>query len=370
MWIKKRRNLPINKLLELPTTREARLWSDLGGNRVQCLTCERKCVIPEGKTGFCGTRMNIDGVLYVLTYGDISSISNNPMEKKPFFHFLPGKYALTIGSWSCNFKCPWCQNWEISMFSPLDTAPNYVAPQKFISIMKRISTHATSFSFNEPLVSLFEYSLDVMPLAKKQGYFNTYVTNGYMTEEALDLLIKHGLDAACVNIKACPGTHEKWTNGAKVEYVWRNVKIMLEKKIHVELVTLVIPSVNDSEKCLRYIARRIKDDLGDFVPWHLTRYFEAYRAREYGLPPNTPIETLRKAYRIAKEEGLKWVYLGNVWDPQYESTFCPNCGKLLIARYIYDIIVHIDEPRCPHCGELIPIILLRSDGKVIDWRST
>ena len=341
-------------IFESECFREALLWENLG-DRVQCNLCYRRCVIPDGKFGMCGTRINLGGVLYTVTYGNISSISNNPMSKKPFFHFKPDKYALTVGSWSCNFLCPWCQNYDISKVKPVKC--RYLSPNDFIRMMQFYGSDGTSFSFNEPSISLFEYSLDVMRIAKRFGYFNTYVTNGYMTPEAIDLLVKHGLDAANIDVKGCPDNIGRWT-GADVNKVIRSARLLKEKGVHVEITTLIIPGVNDSEKCLKYIATRILEELGDDTPWHVTRYFAAYKAIEKGLTYATPIKTVKRAREIGLETGLKFVYTGNFPDEIGENTYCPNCGELLIKRgYPFNVKVLISEPKCPNCGESLPIIL-------------
>jgi len=317
--------------------------------------------------GFCGARYNHGGELYVLTYGNISSISNNPMAKKPFNNFFPDEYAMTIGSWGCNFTCPWCQNWEISKFWV--TKCNYLPPDKFISMIERYNSSGTSFSFNEPLVTLFEYSLDVMPLARRKGYFNTYVTNGYMTLDAAELLVKYGLDAANIDIKGCPEKIKRWT-GADVNIVWRNARYLKEREIHIEITTLIIPTVNDDYDCLKSIAKRIKEELGADTPWHVTRYHAEYKALEFKLPPITPVETLEVARKIGMDMGLEYVYIGNVINHPGENTYCPKCGTLLIRRYgIWGVDVLIDQDKCPKCGYPLAITFRRkSDGKIFNWR--
>ena len=330
--------------------REAVLFEENEGKRVRCLTCMRRCEIPEGGVGFCKTRKNIGGKLYTLVYGDISSISANPIEKKPFFHFYVGSKALTVGSWSCNFSCPWCQNWEISKRPP-DEFKNYVSPERFIRLVKAYRCHGTSISFNEPTLML-EYSLDVFRLARDKGYYNTYVTNGYMTPEALNLLIESGLDAMNVDVKGCTETVQKYC-GADVDHVWRNIHEAKKKGIHVEVTTLVIPQVNDDSDCLRSIARRIRSE-DENIPWHVTRFHPEYRMRDR---EPTPIKTLEEARRIGLEEGLKYVYLGNVPGHSGENTWCPECGELLIERYVFSITKYrvTEDKRCPGCGAEIPL---------------
>ncbi|HUV02660.1 MAG TPA: radical SAM protein [Desulfobacteria bacterium] len=260
--------------------REALLYEHKGKS-VRCKTCERFCEIAVGRLGFCKTRKNIEGKLYTLEYGDIASISANPIEKKPFFHFFPGTKALTVGSYGCNFACPWCQNWAISKSVPTPVACNYISPERLVQLVKEMGCQGTSLSFNEPTL-LLEYSLDVCTLAQKEGYYNTYVTNGYMSSDALNLLVEHGLDAMNVDVKGCKDAVRRYC-GADVEVVWRNIRAAKRKGVHIEITTLVIPGVNDDADCLRGIASRIRDDAGEGTPWHVTQHYPAYKSREGGL---------------------------------------------------------------------------------------
>ena len=335
--------------------REALLYEPLG-DKVQCHTCERRCLIPEGESGFCATRRNIGGELYTLEYGDISSISANPIEKKPFFHFYPGTKALTIGSWSCNFTCPWCQNYDISKSPQNIGQGRYISPETFIELVRKYHCRGTSVSFNEPTL-LLEYSLDIFDLAKREGYYNTYVTNGYMTVPALDMLVAHGLDAMNIDIKGETKVVKRFCT-ADVDMVWRNATRAKERGVWVELTTLVIPGVNDIGDGLSRIARRIKRELGDATPWHLSGYYPAYKFRDKSYVPPTPLSSLEKARGIGMAEGLKYVYIGNVPGHPYENTCCPNCNQLLIERYGFSITRYNISPdkHCPYCGEEIPII--------------
>ena len=339
-----------------PCIKEALLYEQLESMKVRCESCERFCEIAAGKSGFCKTRMNIDGKLYTLEYGDISSISANPIEKKPFFHFFPGSKALTVGSYSCNFSCPWCQNWTISKSVPNPARCNYISPEELVRMAKERECHGTSISFNEPTL-LLEYSLDVFELAKKEGYYNTYVTNGYMCAEALRMLVEHGLDAMNVDVKGCEEAVREYC-GADVELVWRNIKEAKRKGVHIEITTLIIPGVNDDEECLRSIASRIRKDTGENTPWHVTQYYPAYRALELGhYKGRTPVEILERAWEIGKDEGLNYVYLGNVPGHPYENTYCPRCGATLIKRYGFDVVSYriTAGNRCPECGKAIAV---------------
>ena len=244
---------------EMERIRKALLYESLG-ERIQCHTCERRCLIPDGGLGFCATRKNIGGQLYSLLYGDISSISANPIEKKPFFHFYPGTKALTVGSWSCNFTCPWCQNYEISKSPQNIGQGQYMSPLEFVDSIERCSCQGTSVSFNEPTL-LLEYSLDIFELAKEKGYYNTYVTNGYMTMQALEMLAAHGLDAMNIDIKGEEDVVKRYC-AAVAKKIWRNAVWAKGHGIWIELTTLIIAGVNDDEDQLRRIAHRIKEELG------------------------------------------------------------------------------------------------------------
>ncbi|MEX2750779.1 MAG: radical SAM protein, partial [Candidatus Freyarchaeota archaeon] len=219
-------------------------------------------------------------------------------------------------------------------------------------LVKAYRCQGTSISFNEPTL-LLEYSLDVFRLAKKRGYYNTYVTNGYMTPQALELLIESGLDAMNVDVKGCKETVQKYC-GADVEHVWRNIHESKKRGIHIEITTLVIPRVNDDVDCLRSIAQRIREE-DENIPWHVTRFHPEYKMTDREA---TPIQTLERARELGLSEGLKYVYIGNVPGHKGENTWCPNCGELLIERYIFSITKYriTPENKCPRCGAQIPII--------------
>lgn len=328
--------------------REALLQRREGG-KVRCLTCQRQCLLGEGQAGWCRTRENRGGTLFTTIYGLVSSLSANPIEKKPLFHFYPGSVALTVGSWSCNFACPWCQNWEISKRH--GAQGRFMTPLAFVDLTLRLGCQGTSISFNEPTLSL-EWALEVFRLARKRGLYNTFVTNGYMTEEALGLLIEAGLDAMNVDIKGDAEAVRKFCQ-ADVEVVWRNALFAKSRGVHVEVTTLVIPTVNQRPSVLQGIAWRIAEELGEETPWHLTAYFPAYR---FHAPP-TPLAALEEAHAWGKEAGLKFVYLGNVAGHPWENTYCPACGALLIRRLGVTMQEwHLQGRTCPACGEEIPIV--------------
>ncbi|MBO3842793.1 MAG: AmmeMemoRadiSam system radical SAM enzyme [Candidatus Brockarchaeota archaeon] len=317
------------------------------------MTCERRCRIRSGLKGFCNTRMNINSKLYTLVYGDISSISANPIEKKPFFHFYPGTLALTAGSWSCNFACPWCQNFEISKTPPDLVKANYISPERFVEIALNHGCDGTSISFNEPTL-LLEYGLDLFPLARKKGLYNTYVSNGYMTLQALDALAESGLDAIKFDVKGDEEVYEKYCGGVREEVVWRNAHRAKELGLHVEIVNLVIPGVNDDEDCLKRLVEKHIKELGSDAPLHFTRYHPEYKFNV----PSTPVKTLEKARELARSLGVLFSYVGNVPGHRYENTWCPACGELLIQRLGFNVLSNrvTSGGKCPKCGFQIPLV--------------
>lgn len=328
--------------------------------KVRCNICERRCLLVAGGTGWCRTRQNRGGTLVTLTYGAVSSLSVNPIEKKPFYHFYPGTMTLTAGSWSCNFDCPWCQNWDISRAKP-PFGGNYMSPEEFVTLAKRKACPGISISFNEPTLSL-EWSLGVFRLARPQGLYNTFVTNGYMTPEALDLLIEAGLDAMNVDIKGDAAVVRRFCRGVDVEKVWANCKSGCSRGVHIEVTTLVIPGVNDADAIMRGIAERVARDLGPETPWHISGYFPAYK---FGAP-STPLGTLEQAWRIGKTAGLRFVYLGNVPGHRYDNTYCPSCHALLIERYGLDVTrVTIERGRCPRCEQQVAGVWSRDEEKTL-----
>jgi len=330
-------------------------------NFSQCLTCERKCKISNRKSGFCQTRINKDGDIYSIVYGLIPALSFNPIEKKPLYHFYPGSTAITVGTYGCNFACFWCQNHHLSKLKPLKahqfaTSDEYISPEKLIKIALNRKCEGTSISFNEPTL-LFEYSLEVFKLAKDNGLYNTYVTNGYMTEEVLKDLVNAGLNAMNIDIKGDSEMVEKYC-GIDVENVWRNMKLAKDLGVHVEITTLLIQGFNSEEDIIRKLSKRIFNELGELTPYHISRFFPHYKSQNYGLSEPTPLELLYNAYDIAKDVGLKYVYLGNLPTTDYDNTYCPKCSKLVIKRKILGIKEsYLDsDGNCKFCGFPICII--------------
>ena len=281
----------------------------------QCQICERKCKIKKGKSGFCGTRKNLDGEICTLIYGCIAAESCNPIEMKPLYNFHSGTTAFTVGSYGCNFSCFWCQNHRLSHPKPsvsqkIETQGNYLSPESLIEKALKNNCEGTSISFNEPTL-LFEYSLDVFELAMSNNLYNTYVSNGYMTKKVAKDLIDYGLDAINIDIKGNADMVKRYC-GTDVEKVWRNAKFFVRNGVHVEVTTLLIQGFNTDKKIIRNIAQRIKNELGEDIPFHLTRAFPRFKSRDYGFTEGTPVKILYKNRLIAKRMGLNKVYLGNI----------------------------------------------------------
>lgn len=331
--------------------KETYLYDRLSTGEVTCRTCQRRCVIPEGKTGWCSTRINEGGRLYSLIYGEVSSLSVNPIEKKPVYHFFPGSRWLSLGSLGCNFRCPGCQNWDIAHWKSGMMHTKYLSPDESVAEARDLSCKGISWTFNEPTI-WFEYTFDAAKCAKAQGLYTNYVTNGSITEEAFDMIAPF-LDVYRVDIKGFSNrTYRKIGHLDKFRGILEITARAKKCGMHVEVVTNIIPGFNDDETELRGIASWIRDSLGPETPWHITRFYPYHRLRH--LFP-TPISELEGAWSIGKEAGLQYVYLGNVPGHKLENTYCHMCGKLLIKRYVFEIIENrIKQGRCPACGALIP----------------
>lgn len=314
---------------------------------VRCLTCSHRCLIDEGNVGICGTRVNIGGSVKSLVYGNVSIINNNPIEKKPFFHFAPGTKALTVGSWGCNASCPFCQNYDISKQPPTQKLTQYMSPENFVNMAVNRRSQGTSISFSEAATLMLEWNIAVFRLAKERGLYNTIVTNGYMTSDAMDLMIDAGLDAANVDVKGCEPLIRRIC-GIHLQPVLDNIKHMRDRGVHVELTTLVVPGLSDNMDCLETLASWILDNMGKKTPWHVNRYYPAYEYKE----PSTPLKLLVQVRKMAQDIGLEFVYVGNVGQKGLEDTVCPNCGSLCYERlrfYSQNIATSVNG-KCTNCG--------------------
>ena len=333
---------------------ESVLYDKLAGNKVRCNVCAVRCIIPDGKDGVCRTRLNKGGVLYSLIYNRVSAVAADPIEKKPLYHFYPATTVLSLGTVGCNFRCPGCQNWQISHADADEkgTGTTELKVEDTLALMKEYDCQGICWTYNDPTIWL-EYTVDCAKLAKAHGFYTAYITNGYTTPEALDLIGPY-LDAFRVDLKAAtPATYTKIAGLGKLEKI---IEMTARAKdrwgMHVECVTNVTPTINDSPGELRQIARTIKTHLGAETPWHLTRFYPYLDLSH--LPP-TPISKLEQTREIGLEEGLQYVYIGNVPGHPWENTYCHHCHRMLILRDGFRVIENrILDGRCPDCGTVIP----------------
>ena len=330
--------------------KEAMFYKKLEGKKVVCQLCPRYCIIPNRKRGFCRNRENRDGKLYTIVYGKPCSIGKEPIEKAPFYHFLPGSERITLATVSCNQRCKYCQNWEISQAS-LEERDHYDAtPQDIIAIAKKYKVNIICFTYTEPIV-FYEYMYDIAKLAKVEGIKTAVVTGGFINPEPLKELCKV-VDAIKIDLKGFDEKFYEDVCGSQLQPVLEACKTVKEAKTHLEIVNLVVPTLNDDTAKIRQMCTWIKENLGDDVPLHFTRFGPAYKLTN--LPP-TPITTLENAIKIGHEVGLKYVYIGNVPGHNANNTYCPKCHKLLIKRLGYTVIENnIKDGRCRFCGEKIP----------------
>ncbi len=331
--------------------KEGVLYDELPGNKVKCNVCSHRCTIAESKVGICGTRKNIKGRIHTLIYNTVSSEYPDHIEKKPLYHFLPGTFSYSLGTIGCNFRCQHCQNWKISQeYSFAQTIE--ISPEEAIRRALEKNCKSISWTYNEPAI-WHEYTYDSAVLAKKAGLKTVYVTNGYITPEALRRMAPY-LDAYRVDIKSFSDEFYKKVCGARLAPVFESTKLAKELGLHVETITLVIPGRNDSKEEITQIAKWVHDNLGEDTPMHFTRFHPMHKM-DHVAP--TPLSTLEMAHGIAKKEGMKFVYLGNVGGHKYENTFCPRCDSLLIDRAGFSVgEVRVKDGKCTRCGEGIPIV--------------
>lgn len=332
---------------------EALIYEKSLNNKVRCHTCQRRCTINDGEWGHCHTRQNRNGTLFSFVYGQVSVYRKASVEIKPVYHFLPGSFALSLGTVGCNFLCPGCQNWDISFAGVEEpaTSTNYFSPEEVINLANINNCSIISWTYNEPTL-WFEYTLDIAKLARKTGLYTNYVTNGFMTPEALDLIGPY-LDIFRVDIKAFDDNGYK-----KIAHIknWRGILDVVKRAqnkwgMHIEIVTNIIPGYNANLDHCRNLAQWIKAELGENTPWHITRFTPKWQLEDV---IQTPINGLNKIWEIGKNEGLNHVYIGNVAEHPANHTYCPSCNKAVIKRANFSILENLMlSNECPHCGEEI-----------------
>ena len=325
--------------------KEAMLYKKMGGDTVSCFLCSHHCRISNGKFGICNVRENRGGVLFTHAYGDLIAQNIDPIEKKPLYHFLPGSRSFSIASIGCNFQCGFCQNWQISQVKEaqaLGLRSEEVKPEEVVNQAKQTDSKSISYTYTEPTI-FFEYAFEIAQLAKKEGLYNVFVTNGYMTKEMIHM-IRPYLDAANIDLKYFnDDTYRKICKG-KLAPVLKNIELMKKLNIWIEVTTLVVHGQNDSEEELKKITTFLAE-LNTSIPWHISRFYPQYKMEDL---ESTPMEILNRAYDIGKSAGLRYVYLGNVGKGN--NTYCYQCHRLLIERFGYSIKTYrVKEGRCSNC---------------------
>lgn len=320
---------------------------------IQCKLCMRRCIIKEGELGWCQTRVNQDGMLYALTYGQVASISISAIEKKPMYHFFPGSVWLSVGGLGCNFKCSGCLSADVAHCDVKKSLykTTYTNPQMLVKKAKRNKCQGIAFTYNEPTV-WFEYTYDVFKLAKEEGLSTCYVSNGFMSPLALKMISKY-LDGICLDVKgAFMESYARIADISDINIIFNNGSDAKRRyAMQLEIVTNVIPGYNSNEKELKEIAAWIFAELGKDTPWHLTRFFPYGELNDVAPTPVSLLENLRS---MALKEGLLYVYLGNVPEHNASHTYCQKCKKLIIKRSEYDEVENrLYEGHCPHCNSLI-----------------
>ncbi len=329
--------------------KEAVLWEPVENNQVRCHLCAFQCVIGDGKLGHCGVRRNVGGTLYSLNYDKVCAANPDPIEKKPLFHFQPGSRSYSIATMGCNFQCEFCQNWQISQaaLGGGEIDGQALTAQQIVAGALRSGCRSIAYTYTEPTVFM-ELCADCGRLAKDNGLANVFVSNGYMTREAIDFA-GGWLDAINVDLKAFSDDYYRRLCKARLQPVLDTIAYIARRtRIWIEVTTLLIPGENDSEDELKQLADFLVRQAGSDVPWHISRFYPQYK---YVDAHATSMESLRRAERIGKDAGLRYVYLGNVPGTRSESTFCYKCGRLLIERAGYQIVANVMEnSRCPQCG--------------------
>ncbi len=327
--------------------KEAMLYSRLEDGKVQCSLCNHRCIISPSKRGVCGVRENQEGKLCTLVYGRAVSLNVDPIEKKPLFHLFPGSTSFSMAAVGCNFRCLQCQNHEISQM-PRDQngriGGSEVSPSKIVSLAKQYRCRSISYTYTEPTI-YFEYAYDAAQQAHQEGIKNIFVTNGYMTQDALKTIQPY-LDAANVDLKSFREKFYKGVCGGELKPVLENLRQMRQMGIWVEITTLVIPTLNDSDQEFEDIAEFIAS-LGPEVPWHISAFHPTYKMLNL---PRTTASALHRAREIGIRAGLRYVYCGNVPGEEGEDTFCPHCGRRLVERIGFRVTRNdVVNGVCRHC---------------------
>ena len=330
--------------------REARFYEKLEHKKIRCKLCPRECVIDDHERGYCGVRENRDGTYYTLVYARPCTYHVDPIEKKPLFHFLPGTMAFSIATAGCNLNCKFCQNWEISQVTPEQVDSYYLPPEKIAEMARDYNSASIAYTYSEPTI-FYEYMYDTAVAGRQKGVKSVVITAGFMEKDPVKELCKV-VDAIKVDLKAFRQKYYTDIVHGELKPVLETMQTIVEQGTWLEIVYLVVPTLNDGEKEIRDLAQFVKEFLGAEVPIHFTRFYPQYLLKN--LPP-TPVSTLERCKAIADAEGLKYVYIGNVPGHPAENTYCPACARLLIARTGFLVRqMNIVNGKCPGCGTEIP----------------
>ncbi|MEE9151799.1 MAG: AmmeMemoRadiSam system radical SAM enzyme [Thermoplasmata archaeon] len=330
---------------------EAMFWRKQG-NKIECTLCPHRCKISEGKRGICGVRENLKGKLNTMIYALATSVTPDPIEKKPLYHFYPGTYVLSFGTVGCNFKCLHCQNYGISQAKIESMRFQKLKVEDLVKIAKRYKCDGVAWTYNEPTI-WYEFTYDGSVIAKKEGLYTCYVTNGFIEKEPLEKISPY-LDAMNIDVKSFSDDFYKKICKAKLQPVLDTCVLAKELDIFIELTYLIIPGHNDSEVEIKDYCKWVVDALGESTPIHFSRFHPDHKMLDSIA---TPMSTLHRACEIAKKEGLRFVYLGNVPHGDYENTYCPDCQELLIERIGFSTRSHyVKDGKCPKCHLAIPLI--------------
>lgn len=328
----------------------AKWWETAANEKLLCTLCPRYCTIGEGQAGFCFIRQNINGKLYSIGYGRPTGFAIDPIEKKPLNHFLPCSEILSFGTAGCNLGCKFCQNWSTSKARIDSTNSIYATPEEVVDLALRYNTPSIAYTYNDPVI-FGEYVIDISRIARKEGIKNVLVTAGYIDKEARKEVYKY-VDAANVDLKAFTETFYHKLTFSHLDDVLDTLKwIKHETEVWLEITNLIIPGENDNEEEIKQMCEWIVNNLGDEVPLHFTAFHPDFKMRD---KPSTPITTLRQAREIAKRIGIKYCYLGNVHDPDGQTTYCPSCNSPVIKRDWHSVLQNnLRKGKCKICGNKI-----------------
>ena len=343
--------------------KKAELFEELPGSRVRCTACARYCNIPKGKIGLCGIRQNIGGTLNLLVYGKVMSKYADPIEKKPVSHYMPRSKIFSIATSGCNWLCHYCQNYDISQRR--EVVGETLTPTEIVKMAKQSGCAGIAYTYNQPTIFI-EFARDIGVLAREEGLINVFVSNGYDTPQAVSMMSQF-LDCITVDFKGSGETNflRRYVGIENADPIFQTLlDIKTMTKAHVEITDLIVPGVGDDLNSARKLAKWVYNNLGPDTPIHFLRFHPDYKMMDF---PYTPVETLEKHHAIAKEEGLRYAYVGNVPGHQLEHTYCPGCGEIVVKRYGFEILGwKMDgQNRCIECGYSIAIYgqLSRSAGE-------